>query len=306
MSRLLNTGPNDFFMVDRYKLILGEDFSSGFDKNLHSIRTNTLKITENRMKEILESRGYEFEEIPWARGGYWIRFDGSLSNTVENRLGYFSMQNASSMIPPLALEPNGHDIVLDMSASPGSKTTQMAAMMRNGGLIIANDVDYDRLKALRGNLQRCGVMNTLVARNRGENIWKSGVKFSKILLDCPCTGTGTMNPRILKETNSGTINRFCSIQKRLLESAVKCLDENGTIVYSTCSLEPEENELVIDFGVRELGLKTEKISLALPSSYAREPVMEWDGNKISDDVRHGTRIIPTEKTEGFFVCKLRV
>lgn len=291
---------------DRYSAILGEDFATAFMQPRQFFwhaRVNTLKISAEKMIKKFEEKGYSIEQIPWMREGFWIDTKESLSRTMEHVLGYFFLQNSSSMVSPLVLEPKPMDKILDLCASPGAKTTQIAAMMENTGVIVANDIRHERLKALRGNLQRCGVMNVVVTRSFGENFWKTGLKFKKILLDAPCSGTGSLNPRILKETSLSSVKMLSRLQKRLLDSASRCLEEDGVLVYSTCSLEPEENEENIDFAVRNLGLSTEEIKISnLPIKNA---LAEWDGKKYDDSVSNSIRIMPGSKTEGFFICKLR-
>lgn len=255
------------------------------------------------MKKIFAEKNWQHEQIPFIDNGFWIKTADNITKTVEHALGYFFSQNASSMIPPIVLDAQQHEVILDLAASPGSKTTQMAAMMDNTGCIIANDVRHVRLKALRGNLQRCGVMNAIVTKSYGEHFWKYGSKFSKILLDVPCSATGTFNPRIWQETSSGGINFLSRMQKRLLESATKMLERDGVIVYSTCSLEPEEDEENVDFAIKKLGLSAEKIKVKNVETI--EGIGEWDGRSFADDVANAARIAPSERTEGFFVCLLR-
>lgn len=289
--------------IERYREIFGEDFDKIFNQSREffwTIRTNTLKISVEELEKRFKEKNYHLEKIPWCKEGFWIKTEENLSKSLDHVLGYFFIQNSSSMIPPLFLDPKPNETILDLCASPGSKTTQMAALMQNKGLIIANDINYDRLKALRGNLQRCGVINSVVTKMFGENFWKNNLKFGKLLLDVPCTATGSLNPRILQQTSHSSIRFLSKLQKRLLISASKCLEE-GTIVYSTCSLEPEENEENVDFAVNELGLKTEKIEIDLPSIPS---VLEWDGKRYDESVANGVRIIPSNNTEGFFVCKL--
>jgi len=283
-------------MLGRYEKIFGERIIAP-SKSIWHVRTNTLKISPEDLERRLEAVG-DVERMP-QHGSFWVRSETNLSKTVEHVLGYFFLQNASSMLPPMFLDLRPEDTMLDMCASPGAKTTQMAAMMKNEGVIIANDVTHKRLKALRGNLQRCGVSNAIVTKMYGEDFWKGGLKFKKILLDAPCTGTGTMNPRILQQTSHNTVKMFSRLQKRLLESAVKCLDDGGTLVYSTCSLEPEENEENVDFAVTQLGLKVEKID-----SLSANAVTEWDKKKFSPEVEKAVRVKPDERHEGFFICKM--
>jgi NOL1/NOP2/sun family putative RNA methylase len=256
-----------------------------------TLRVNTLKNSVEDFKSRMKENGWEFEQIPWVKEGFWVYTETLLSKTKEHSLGYYFLQNSSSMIPPLVLSPKQNEAVLDLAASPGAKTTQMASMMENTGVIVANDVRHERLKALRGNLQRCGVMNTVVTKMWGETVWRSGLKFSKILLDAPCTGTGTMNPRILSETSQFSIRILSNIQKKLLESASKLLAEDGILVYSTCSMEKEENEENMEYAVDNLGLKTENSQVK--------------GLEHSETFENCIRVKPTEKGEGFFICKLR-
>lgn len=288
----------------RYSGILGDGHMPEFNPNMWSIRVNTIKASPGDLIEVFREAGYRPEAIPWEPSGFWIETEDIITKLDDHREGNFFSQSASSMIPPVVLDPSEDDVVLDMAASPGSKTTQMAAMMRNEGAIIANDVDRQRLKILKINLHRCGVMNTATVMNRGQDIWKSGMKFDKILLDAPCTGTGSMNPRILRETGERTVDGFSKRQRSLVMSAAKCLADGGELVYSTCSMEPEENEGVVDFAVRELGMRTKRIEADVPKKFRMSPLGEWEGESFCDDVKNSMRILPTEKTEGFFVCAL--
>jgi NOL1/NOP2/sun family putative RNA methylase len=292
--------------LERYKQIFKEDFTEVFKSKpqefLWSVRTNTLKTSIQELKKKFKEKNYEIEKIPWIEECFWIKTQESLSKILDHALGYFFIQNASSMVPPLVLDPKPNEVVLDLCAAPGAKTTQIAAMMKNSGILVANDINYKRIRALRGNLQRCGVLNTLVTKILGENFWKKNIKFDKILLDVPCTATGTLNPRVLKETSLSSVRSLSKLQKKLLTSASRCLKKNGIMVYSTCSLEPEENEENINFAIRELGLKTEKIKIKnLPSG---KFLTEWNGNKFDKGVENAVRILPSNKTEGFFICKL--
>jgi len=267
--------------TDRYKQIYGEDFSrKNAEENLWTIRVNTLKISIAEMKKIFAGKNWQFEQIPFIEEGFWLKTPNNVAKTVEHQLGYFFSQNASSMIPPLVIDAREHETILDLAASPGSKTTQLAAAMSNTGCIVANDVRHERLKALRGNLQRCGVMNAIVTKSFGEYFWKFGVRFSKILLDAPCTATGTFNPRIWQETSGRGISLLSRMQKSLLESAAKMLERDGVVVYSTCSLEPEENEENIDFAVRKLGLSVEKIELKGIETI--DGLTEWNGRGFAE------------------------
>ena len=266
-----------------------------------SIRVNTIKIS---LKE-LKSKISGLKQVPWCSEGFYIeRKETAVGNLKEHFLGYFYVQEAASMIPALILDPAEGDLVLDMSAAPGSKTTQMAAMMKNGGAIIANDVKWDRIKALSMNLQRCGVSNTVITIYKGE--FFPDIKFDKILLDAPCSGTGTLqkSPDTLKIYNPGMIKKLSYQQKRMILKAYSLLKSGGVLVYSTCSLEPEENERVIDYLLEKTDAKLEKASLQnLKSSPL---VLEFEGKKYNSEIKECLRIWPQDNhSEGFFVARIR-
>lgn len=267
-----------------------------------SIRVNTLKTTAKELKEKLDD--YEFRQVPWCREGFWIKGPRTdLGNLMEHSLGYFYVQEAASMIPPVVLEPTEKDIVLDLAAAPGSKTTQMASLMKNHGLIIANDIKYERLKALSINLERCGVLNTVVTLRSNYSFRE--MKFDKILLDAPCSGSGAIRKSLktLKIWNPHMLIKLSNDQKRLLLNAFDSLKENGTLVYSTCSIDPEENEAVIDFLLRNRDAKLEKIDLEINKS---EVILDYDKRHFNDEIKKCLRIWPQDNdTEGFFAAKIK-
>src|SRR3989338_4928918 len=214
-----------------------------------SIRVNTIKISINDLKKRLEEN-WNLEQIPWCKEGFYIEHikkeRRDIGNLIEHSLGYFYTQEAASMIPPLVLEPEESDVVLDMAASPGSKTTQIASYMKNKGILVANDINSARMKPLSLNVQRCGITNCIVTMMYGQRF--RNFEFDKILLDAPCSGTGTIRKSLktLKIWNPLMVQRLAHTQKNLIDTAFSSLKHGGTLVYSTCSNEPEENEAVID------------------------------------------------------------
>jgi NOL1/NOP2/sun family putative RNA methylase len=273
-----------------------------------AIRVNTLKADVDKVKRNLE-RNWNLEQVPWCKQAFWIRHPNGrrdLGNLTEHSLGYIYVQEASSMIPPIALQPEPGDIVLDMCASPGSKTTQMAAMMNNEGLIFANDIEGKRLAPLGINIQRSGITNAVITLMKGELYKNSSIRFDKILVDAPCSGTGTISKSIgtLKMWNPKMIKRLASVQKRLLETAFSILKPGGFLVYSTCSNEPEEDEGVIsDFLDAHEDVEMQEVKLPLNSSSA---IMEFEGKSYNPNVKKCLRIWPQDNsTEGFFVAKIR-
>src|SRR3989338_1223045 len=183
------------------------------------------------------------------------------------------------MIPPVILDPQPSETILDMAAAPGSKTTQIAQYMKNEGLLIANDYTADRMKPLSINLQRCGVSNTVVTKMHGQSFKRAGISFDRILVDAPCSGTGTIRKSLktLLIWNPAMITRLSMTQKQLIDAAFQVLKVGGTMVYSTCSLEPEEDEEVVDFLLQKHdNAKLETIDLSIKRS---EPVLEFENKK---------------------------
>ncbi len=262
-----------------------------------SIRVNTLKTSVKEMK-----KRFELKQIPWCDTGFYIE-GAAIGNTLEHFLGYIYLQEAASMIPPVVLNPTSSDFVLDMCASPGSKTTQLAAMMNNKGLIVANDNSYSRLKPLSMNLQRCGVSNAVMTLMEGR--WFK-TNFDKILVDAPCSGTGTIrkSPKTVGWWNPNFVKQMAGIQKQLLDTAFNILKPDGVLVYSTCTLEPEENEGVIDSLLkRHENAKLQKINLDIKSSPC---ILEFEGNVYDSEIKKCLRLWPQDSdTEGFFVAKIK-
>ena len=297
--------------IERYsKLTDWEDFKQCSLSFLNrSIRVNTLKITIKELKERLE-KNWNLEQIPWCKEGFWIEHAKKerrdIGNLIEHSLGYFYTQEAASMIPPIVLEPKPHEIILDIAASPGSKATQIAQYMQNKGILIANDYTYERMKPLSINLQRCGVTNTVITLMEGQWFKKSGIEFDRILVDAPCSGTGTIRKSLktIGIWNPDMIRRLSITQKQLIETGFNLLKENGTLVYSTCSLEPEENEEVVDFLINKYeNARLEEIKLNIKRSDA---ILEFENKEYNKEIKKCLRIWPQDNdTEGFFVAKIK-
>jgi NOL1/NOP2/sun family putative RNA methylase len=298
--------------IKRYEELLGEEFED-FMRMLsipltHSIRLNTLKLDGRSLLSSLRQKGWRLRRIPWYRDGFWIlRPEHELGNTIEHQLGYFYVQEAASMLPPLALDPRPNEVVLDLCAAPGSKTTQMAQLMENTGAIVANDVDMERIKALGANIQRLGVANTLVTRADGR-LFPSKIeqRFDRVLVDAPCSASGTLrkNPFIARELSLGSIRKLSKLQKSLILAGFDCLKPGGVLVYSTCSLEPEENEEVLDFLLRKRDARLESIGLnGLRSS---KGITKWRGREFEPEVMRCVRVYPqANDTDGFFLARVK-
>ena len=272
-----------------------------------SIRVNTIRGAIKDVKKSIEAKGWKLDPVLWCKEGFWIsnpeRKD--VGNLLEHHLGKIYVQEAASMIPPLVLQPKPGDIVLDMCAAPGSKTTQMAAMMKNKGVLIANDYKGQRLQSLGINLQRSGLTNSIITLMHGKRF--HGFQFDKILLDAPCSGTGTIRKSLktIRIWNANMITKLAGQQKELIENAFNNLKPGGEIVYSTCSVEPEEDEGVVDFLLKKYE-NAKIVPAKLPRLKTAKPVMEFKKEKYHPDIKHTLRIWPQDNdTEGFYVAKIK-
>lgn len=237
---------------------------------------------------------------------------GELGRTIEHLLGYYYVQDISSMLPVLSLEPKESEMVLDLCAAPGSKTTQIASHMKNTGTIIANEVSLGRIKILAANTERCGVTNMIITKKEGislcNKLKKLGIEFNKILVDAPCSGEGTMisKPRTVKMWNIKTVLILSKLQKQLVSSAIEILKKGGTMVYSTCTHAPEENERIADYILQNYPeMKIEKPIIPSELKF-HEGLTKWREEKYSKDLKYACRIYPYDNhSEGFFIAKFK-
>ena len=286
------------FFVNRYR-VLGWEFRDVTPRQ--AIRVNSMIVKGFDLLERLSSLGVRLEEIPFARGGYWVVHSKfSVGATVEYLLGYYSIQEAAAQIPATLFADLKGKTVLDACAAPGGKTVQLADLMGNTGVIVALDINKQRLKALQNHLERCHVKNTVVYRLDARKASKLSLKFDRILLDVPCSGNFATDKHWFERRTLADVKRNARLQREILAEAAKLLKEDGEIVYATCSLEPEENELNIDWAVKNLSLETVEIEC-----YGEEAPTEVFGKRLDDSVKNCRRIWPSEKTQGFFVCKLK-
>ena len=274
-----------------------------------SIRVNTLKITIPKLVKRIETDWY-LTPVPWCKEGFWVDHKGigeekrrDIGNLTEHALGYFYVQEAASMIPPVVLDPKPEEIVLDMCASPGSKASQIAQYMQNKGLLVANDYKGIRLAPLGINLQRMGITNCIITLMEGRRF--KGHQFDKILLDAPCSGTGTIRKSIktLRMWNPLTIGKIAGQQKQLINAAFENLKPGGTMVYSTCSLEPIEDENVVTHLLDTYSdAQLEDFEIPLKRGFVCN---EFDGMSFHKDIQKCLKLWPQDNdTEGFFVAKI--
>ena len=280
---------------------------------INSIRCNTLKIEPEKLKKRLEEKGWKIKQ-PFKDNPEIMIIEnqlkpGEIGKSEEHLLGYYYVQEISSMMPILALKPTNLDNFLDLCASPGSKTTQAAARMKNSGSIIANDNNMGRMVVLASNLEKCGVSNALVTKRDGVQMCKqlkrAGFSFDKILCDVPCSGEGTLrsSPSTFISWNIKTVENLARQQKVLAAAALEVLKTGGEMIYSTCTHAPEENEEVVQFLIDNFDIEIQNLELPIKT---RPGIEGWKDKKFIKDIKKAARIYPNDNdSEGFFLCKIK-
>ncbi|NHI83893.1 MAG: RsmB/NOP family class I SAM-dependent RNA methyltransferase [Candidatus Thorarchaeota archaeon] len=299
------------YMIERYLALWGQDETLEFLKACErpirtSIRTNTLKITVQELKERLEKKNVSLEGVPWMRESLWADFrNGSPGAFFEHMLGFYYVQNVPSMTASAVLDPKPGETVVDLAAAPGGKTTHLAQLMENTGMIFAIEYDRNRIASLEANIQRCGVTNTIVMRGDAKKLDELRIEPDKIMLDAPCSGEGLIPLDSNRKTSKSMADiRFCATREgNMLDAAVRSLAPGGTMVYSTCSIAPEENEYVVDDILRrysEINIVPTDLDFGI-SGYT-EPY----GVHLDKSLSLARRFLPhLHDFEGFFICRLR-
>lgn len=274
-----------------------------------SIRINTLKADIKDTIGQLKDLDWSGTSSDWSKACYSVeKGQRAIRDSELAQNGAVYIQNAASWLPVLALDPQPGEHILDVCAAPGGKTSHIAMLAQNEANITANDNSRPRLAKLRANLERLNVQNVEYTLFDATQLAKKmdGRQFDKILLDAPCSGEGMMtidNDKDFATWSVAHIKRLQQLQKRVLVQAWQLLKPGGTLVYSTCTMAPEENEAVIDYLLRHnKDAWVQQIKMDLSNRVA--PVMEWNSKKFDDQLKFAMRLIPSKEVEAFFVCKL--
>lgn len=273
-----------------------------------SIRLNPLVADPIETLEKLRTLGWQGKPVEWCQNGFTV--DAGLEEVKADKIaqsGAIYIQNAASWLPVIQLNPLPGETILDVCAAPGGKTGHIAAMVNNAALITANDNSRPRLNKLQRNLRILGVKDveyTLFDASKLSQ--KLTDTFDAILLDAPCSGEGMMtlqNDTDFTSWSVAHIKRLQQLQKRLLVESWKLLKPGGRLIYSTCTMAPEENEAVVDYLLRHnQDVQVETIKLELTNRVP--PVQSWNGKKYDTRLQSALRVIPSNDIEAFFVCKL--
>ncbi|GAU98487.1 hypothetical protein RvY_09626 [Ramazzottius varieornatus] len=307
-------GYNDFLMEKFIQLFPLPEIREFLEANeVHrpmTIRTNLLKTRRRDLAQALINRGVNLDPLgEWTKVGLVV-YDSQvpLGATPEYLAGHYILQGASSLLPVMALAPQENEKILDMCAAPGGKTTHIAALMRNTGIIYANEPNNNRTKAVVGNCHRMGVTNTIVCALDGRKLRKNNQLFDRVLLDAPCSGTGVISkdPSVKTSKDEKDILKRSHLQKELILAAIDSVDAKskagGVLVYSTCSVLVEENEWVVDYALK----KRDVVVIDSGLSFGNEGFNRFREHRFSPSLKLARRFYPHEHNlDGFFVCKLK-
>ncbi|KAH7347738.1 NOL1/NOP2/sun family protein [Plectosphaerella cucumerina] len=298
-----------------YNLFSPTEFLAFLDANESPrpvvIRTNTLKTSRRELAASLVNRGVVLEPVgKWSKVGLQV-FESSvpLGATPEYLAGHYILMAASSFLPVMALDPQEGERCLDMASAPGGKVTFMSAMMKNKGLIVANDANKARSKGLIGNIHRMGCKNIIVSNYDAREFPKPLGGFDRVLLDAPCSGTGVIakDPSVKTNKTETDFIQLPHLQKQLLLAAIDSVDHKsktgGFICYSTCSVTVEENEQVVNYALsRRPNVKL--VDTTIP--FGKEGFTSYMGKTFDQSLKLTRRYYPhTYNVDGFFVAKFQ-
>jgi 16S rRNA (cytosine1407-C5)-methyltransferase len=301
----------ELFVQRVHKINSSLDESSFAGERKIAIRTNTLKTSAIDLIRALKEQGVEIQEVSWYKDAFIVlnKTSRELTEIPVYKKRLFYIQSLSSILVSLILDPQPNEKILDLTAAPGSKTSHIAALMQNTGEIIANDISRDRVFKLKTNLVDLGVTNTKVINMLGEKVWsKYPEYFDRVLLDAPCSMEGRINstdPSTYADWSMKKIKRLSKQQKWLLRSAVSAAKVGGTIVYSTCTLAPEENEEVIDWILDKEKGKVELDEINYEGVPLINGLSEWERKVYDKNILRTKRIMPNETMEGFFIARFK-
>ncbi|NXN72092.1 NOP2 methyltransferase, partial [Himantopus himantopus] len=283
-----------------------------------TIRTNTLKTRRRDLAQALINRGVNLDPLgKWSKTGLVI-YDSSvpIGATPEYLAGHYMLQGASSLLPVMALAPQENERILDMCCAPGGKTSYIAQLMKNTGMILANDSNAERLRSVVGNLHRLGVTNAIVSNCDGRQfpkvrscrLWGVLGGFDRVLLDAPCSGTGVISkdPAVKTNKDEKDILRCAHLQKELLLSAIDSVnaasETGGYIVYCTCSIMVEENEWVVDYALKKRNVRL----VATGLDFGKEGFTRFKDRRFHPSLKSTRRFYPhTHNMDGFFIAKFK-
>jgi len=265
------------------------------------IRTNLLRTDAHTLAGRLTRRGVDARPLDWDETLFSV--DRPVGRTLEHWLGLFYIQEANQTVPVGVLGPRPGETVLDMCAAPGGKTSHIAALMENRGSIVANEPNGKRVQSLLANVNRMGALGVTITEYRGES-FPRGAGFDRVLLDAPCSAEGTVRKerRLWSGATQGSIKRLSRLQERLITAAYDVLRPEGTLVYSTCTFAPEENEAVVAHLLKVRDARVAAVSLPFPCS---QGWTQWDDVAWPSELAQCVRLYPHQlDSAGGFLARI--
>ena len=310
---------------DRYRPVVDEEeWSSMIDAFTRPLPstfwTHPTRVSSEWVADRFVKDGHPLSALSYAPGGYGAPTPMKWGRRFEFRAGLIHLQEASSMLPPIALDPKPGERVLDLCAAPGGKSAQLSLMMQNRGTLVVNDLSFARLRALRATQERLGLRNMVLCAQEGQQLLKDHPPcFDKVLVDAPCSCEGTLRKRgkWTYEPDEGLFKRrLVSTQKALLLQALRLTRSGGRVVYSTCTLDPDENEGVVNSVLEEwsrlratgeVSVDVDVEPIFFEGLKSAPGLTFWEGQKLSDALIHALRVYPHHNDSGgFFLISLRL
>lgn len=284
------------FLIELLNKQYGEDLTKkiieGYNnKRKTTLRINTIKTTKEKIKEILDKENIKYESVSWYEDALILDNDNIRELDIYKN-GEIYMQSLSSMLPPIVLEPTNEKI-LDMAASPGGKTTEIYNLSNKEALITAVEKNPIRADRLKYNLNKQGTQATVLISDATK--LDEFYRFDKILLDAPCSGSGTLNINEKININENLIKNSVNTQKQLLEKALQILKKDHTMVYSTCSILYEENEKQLENLIKQNEIEIIPIDENLFK----------DIPKLPTKIKGTICVCPNNLYEGFFISRIK-
>lgn len=273
-----------------------------------TVRVNALKATVDEVTQGLDEDGIEWTRLEWHDALLELDTEAP-GRTWPYYLGWIHGQEEVSALPVEVLDPTPGARVWDACAAPGSKTSQLAARMRDEGLLVANDDSLGRLSSLRSNAERLGITNIAVTHQDARHFSLKPFDFEtfdQTLVDAPCSGEGTIrkNPGALDSWSESFLTDIQQVQGSILRRSIQATRLGGTVVYSTCTFAPEENEAVLDHVLDTEDCRLVPFDCPLEASPG---ITSWQGTTYDETIELARRIWPHQNdTGGFFCAKLRV
>lgn len=295
------------------RIIPEENLPSVLDSYQHpkpiGCRINTLKIDIDDAYQALSDHHFTPSQAPISQSAFTLPHieREKLINHPLFQTGIIYIQSLSSQIPPLVLAPRPHEEVLDLTAAPGSKTTQIAALMQNTGRLAAVEKSKNRFYKLKANCDNLGVTNAVFYWKDGTTVGRAcKERFDRILLDAPCSAEGRFDTSDEKSITHWSLSKVKALAKKqwpLLLSAWQALKPGGTLVYATCTLAPEENELVLAKLLTRFPTQAhiQPISLQSKLDATQNGLTSWKNKTLPDALSHTLRILPSEIMDGFYI-----